>query len=233
VGDEWFDYEHVFAGRVKKPGDKPVGLTHPWFSNILVKPKAEGELSFHALKLPFFTDGDLNCSLLLEMILNYVKILKPAHGLAGVTAITGDGMDVIHDSPYVYPYFMRHPGIDYHDPVTFSVLAEQEHNRIKSVNWLTVLGDEVLNELGGPDTARRELEPECTVHTYEGGVVIQAGAYPQFGDTEENDIPAAYRKVARFTRPVRFGHYEHGSLMRVPDHLAPRTETERWLARFD
>jgi hypothetical protein len=110
--------------------------------------------------------------------------------------------------------------------------VESEFNRIKGVNWLTVLGDEVLAELGGMAAARTALEPDCTLYEYAGGVVIQAGPVPQLGDTHFGLIPQRYRKVAHFTRPVRFENYR-SSLFRVFPPLDGATEAVSWVRRFD
>lgn len=76
------------------------------------------------------------------------------------------------------------------------------------------------------------LEPVCKVHAYDGGVVIQAGAYPQLGDSWRDDVPAAYRLVARYTQPIRFENYE-APLFRVFNGLDGLQETLVWIRRFD
>jgi hypothetical protein len=91
----------------------------------------------------------------------------------------------------------RHPGFDFQDAGSFLMEAASINNRIKCVNWLTVLCDALVDELGGIDAMRNALEPACKVHEYPGGCLIQASGYPQLGDTYRNDIPAAYRLVAK------------------------------------
>jgi hypothetical protein len=126
----------------------------------------------------------------------------------------------------------RFPGFDFQNGVRFSLQARSIHNRIKSVNWLTILCDALVDELGGLDPMRSALEPVCKVHEYPGGVVIQAGEFPQVGDTYRNDVPGAYRLVARYTKPIRFESYRSG-LFRVPHNLDKGEETQAWLRRFD
>ena len=115
----------------------------------------------------------------------------------------------------------------------FSMQARNIHNRIKCVSWLTVLCDALVEELGGRDNIRAALEPVCKVHDYPGGVVIQTGAYPQVGDSWRGEIPAAYRRVARFTRSIRFEEYDDDGLFRVPQGLDDKEETLAWIRRFD
>ena len=100
------------------------------------------------------------------------------------------------------------------------------------MNWLTVLCDALVEELGGRDKMRTTLEPVCKVHDYPGGVVIQAGAFPQIGDTWRDEVPEAYRFVARYTKSIRFETYRSG-LFRVPQGLDGKKETLAWIRRFD
>lgn len=99
-------------------------------------------------------------------------------------------------------------------------------------NWLTVLGEPILEELGGIEAARRALEPDCTLYPYPGGLLIQAGPLPQLGDTHRGLIPERYRKVAQFTRTVRFEAYR-SSLFRVFEPMVGREEAVKWVRRFD
>lgn len=126
----------------------------------------------------------------------------------------------------------RFPGFDVANTVDFILEAQATHNRIKSINWLTVLGDDIVAELGGRERLRSHLEPTCTLHGYSGGIVIQAGERPQLGDIQRGDIPEAYRVVARVTRPVRFEQYDE-ALFRVPRGMDKRSEMLAWVRRFD
>ena len=89
-----------------------------------------------------------------------------------------------------------------------------------------------MTELGGIEPMREALETVCKVHEYPGGVVIQAGEAPQLGDAYRNDIPEAYRMVARYTKPIRFEDCR-SRLFRVPENLDKKEETLAWIRRFD
>jgi hypothetical protein len=80
---------------------------------------------------------------------------------------------------------------------------------------------------------RQALEPSCTIHRYDGGIVIQAGEGPRLGDTQRNDIPEHYRLVSRYTKPARFEGYSKNGLFRVPENLDKVAETLQWVRRFD
>ena len=79
------------------------------------------------------------------------------------------------------------------------------------------------------------LEPECTLHPYPGGVMIQAGEAPRLGDVDvpgSSELLEPYLKVARFTKPVRFMDYR-SSLFRVEKPLIGKEEAKKWVSRFD
>jgi hypothetical protein len=160
--------------------------------------------------------------------LRWCAICQPVHGCAGFAFIFFSEQN----SVYAMQMIKRFPGFDFQGGVDFIMESKAVHNRIKSVNWLTVLCDALVEELGGLDAMRSALEPVCKIHEYPGGVVIQAGAYPQLGDTYRNDIPEAYRLVARYTKSIRFEGYKD-YLIRVPHGLDDVEETLSWVRRFD
>jgi hypothetical protein len=205
----------------------------PWASNVFVAAeKHDDKLSYHSAYMPLVGKNNrLHFDLLRKCVLNWAKILRPAHGLAGATVITeiGAGMSA---EPYTYATLRRYPGLDIQTPVSFINETKGKFNRIKCVNWLTVLGDAILAELGGVEAARKALEPECTLYPYPGGLLIQAGPLPRWGDTARGLLPEAYCAVAHFTQAVRFTGYR-GSLFHVFAPMIGCEEAEKWVRRFD
>ncbi len=200
-------------------------------ANVLVNRAGDSDLSFFDLSMPLASaSGSLHTVPLLERFLGWCRRFKPRHGSAGFSFIVCPGMS--QNSVYALQLMNRFPGFDFPSAVDFTMEVGGVHDRIKSVNWLTALGDELVAQLGGLEMMRQALEPACTVHAYDGGVVIQAGPTPRLGDTHANDVPAEYRLAARFTRPVRFEDYDEG-LFRVPKELNKRDETLKWIRRFD
>jgi hypothetical protein len=198
-------------------------------AHALVNRPREHELSFVSSTFPVCNDaGQPDFDNLLSAVLRWCKICQPAHGCAGFTFIFLSKQN----SVYAMQMIKRFPGFDFQGSVSFIMETESVHNRIKSVNWLTVLCDALVDELGGLDAMRSALEPVCKIHKYSGGVVIQAGAFPQVCDTYRNDVPEAYRLVARYTKSIRFESYG-GGLFRVPHNLDKGEETQVWIRRFD
>lgn len=231
----WFPdraYDNILFKRYVHPDfKKNAGSVTPWASVSFVAAEKRDELSSHDFYLPVGDGrGGARFDTLCECMLDWATRLRPAHGQGGYTVILEIGS--IWAEPYTYATLQRHPGFDIHEPVAFMRQTRGIFNRIKCANWLTVLGDPILEELGGLDTARKALEPDCTLHPYPGGVLIQAGPVPQLGDSFNGLIPEAYRKVARFTRPVRFEAYR-SSLFRVFEPMMGREEAVKWVRRFD
>jgi len=213
------------------PGD--ANTVTPWLSAVWVTAEKKKQLSTYKCYLPVADPvirSHLHFDVLKEDLLEWCTLLRPAHGSAGYSVILESG--AISGEPYCYPFLQRHPGLNIFQTVNFIGDVKQTYNRIKTINWLTVLGDEVLAELGGLDAARLALGPEAILHPYPGGVVIQACEVPLLGDTHRDDIPEAYRRVARFTRPVRFEDYR-SSLFKVFEPLDRKEETRKWIRRFD
>lgn len=203
----------------------------PYQARTLSVEAQSGQMSSAAATMPTCNGGgEPNFELLLSAVLRWCEILRPVHGCAGFTLIFATGMS--QNTAHALQLIQRFPGFDVANSVDFILEAKATHNRIKSINWLTVLRDDIVAELGGYDRVRGYLEPTCRLHRYSGGIVIQAGERPQLGDTQRGDIPEAYRLVARVTRPVRFEQYDE-ALFRVPRGMDKRSETLAWVRRFD
>lgn len=224
-------YSNVIFGPCDHPQLQGQDRITRWQSHFLVAPERAQELSAYSCFVPASNELGQDMSFVLrDKLLQWCETLKPAHGLGGYSVVLEMGSTTAER--YAYATVQRYPGLDLGEAGVFCARAKETHNRIKSVNWLTVLGDAVLAELGGLNNARAALEPDCTLHPYEGGVVIQAGDVPRLGDTHQGEIPDAYRKVARFTKPVRFGAYR-SSLFRVFAPMDGKEEALRWAGRFD
>jgi hypothetical protein len=203
----------------------------PWQSVSFVKSEDDKELSYHSASIPVSNGkGKLHFDFLRDCVLKWAKKLRPTHGLAGLTLLQDNPTQ-----PGMYPTLQRYPGLDIQAALEFSGAAEGVYDRIKCVNWLTVLGDEIAEDLGGEFVLRNALEPECTLFPYPGGIMIQAGEAPRLGDVEQPEaakLLEPYRKVAFITKRIRFMDYT-SSLFRVDKPLVGADEARKWVSRFD
>jgi len=215
--------------------DKEKFQITPWSSEYFVQSEDEygkDDLHYYASSIPVSNGkGGLHFDLWRDCVLAWAARLRPAHGLAGLTILMSSFMD----GRYMLPTLQKYPGLDIHVPLDFSGEVKGAFNRIKCVNWLTILGEELLDDLGGMLVLKNALEPLCTLYPYPGGVLIQAGEAPRLGDV---DLPGAfellepYRKLAFITKRVRFMNYKDG-LFRVDDSLDGAEEAKKWVSRFD
>lgn len=223
-----------------------------WQATALLAPESEGDDAvsvFDTTVPPVFirTDWDRY----LAALLHWCETLKPLHGLGGIAPVYEFGMCRNHMAE-TWPFLARFPGLHY--PLPYAMAAKrQAPHKISGTNWLTVLGDGILAEMGGqagltsrlttawarvvdaPDSTGEGLPPGVTLHAYDGGVLIRAGEHPKLGDVNRGDIPESYRVVNDALRPLRFEDYQQNpmDLIDVPRPLDAYEETLNWLKRFD
>jgi hypothetical protein len=120
----------------------------------------------------------------------------------------------------------RYPGMDIPDP---SLLSSKLGTRVRTVNWLTFLGQPLLEEAGGVAGLRSRLVssgPGTTVQELEGGrAIISLGPWPEAGDTEQGNVLPAYRELARVLEPWL---YQDKLRSRLPED----NDILRWERRF-
>lgn len=162
-------------------------------------------------------------------ILDVCEKLKPLSGYGGLGII--EPLDVYAAEPQlalVRALAERFPGLEVEARTSHSLYLR---DGIKGVNWLTVLGDRWVQEMGGVDYLRLWVTEACTLYPYSGGVVIQAGAHPELGDSQANRWPMHYVKLAKALKKIRVKEHRPfhlGGANRF-DHEA----TMKWLNRFD
>ena len=131
-----------------------------------------------------------------------------------------------------YPLLRRFPGLLYEDGTNFGLEIARRTDFIRDVNWLTAINDTLLSRVGGLDKARETLSDAVFLHPYDGGVVFQAGENPVLGDLNKGNVPAAYREVNDFLKPLRYDRWEFPYLA-APHDVDPMEFTEWWTQRFD
>ena len=180
--------------------------------------------------------------MLSEVLLAICRKLQPLSGYGGIGVVQSPDSGIGHRWEHViYELAQRFPGLEADFPIDHSIWLSQgrEGNRggIKGVNWLTVVADRYLDELGGGAKVEgdvRALDSRFIVHRYDGGLLIQAGERPQLGNAEHDRWPELYVKLARYFRPIRitehrpFGHAGPG-----PRFGNDKEEALKWLRRFD
>jgi Protein of unknown function (DUF3396) len=106
----------------------------------------------------------------------------------------------------LYPIFprwlQRHPGIMQPSSAQASALIYG----LTDIGWITLLGVEFLERMGGIDALKKAVShiPQVTVTALtEGGAYIQIGDAPQLGDTHNGDPLSSYCELGKVLAPLR------------------------------
>lgn len=149
-------------------------------------------------------------------------------GLAGYGLATGEVEGLAVAEREFYALGRHHPGVD-----LGSEFANGLGQGIKGVNWLTFLHPNFVERLGGRSSLGAALAiPGVEVVDLPSGVVIQAGAAPEIGDTNRGLTCPTYHAVGRALSSIRDRTYpamignENGTYVSAE-------RTDEWLARFD
>lgn len=120
------------------------------------------------------------------------------------------------------PLHKRYPGFSLGNPVE---LCDQD---LPPVNWLTLLGPELLRKLGGIAKVRKAFSGDDAISVIPlgPGVCIRAGESPQLGDRNRGDNLPVYRKVGSYLKDYR-------GQQKIQLEGLTLEESENWLARFD
>ena len=125
------------------------------------------------------------------------------------------------------PLLLRHPGLGYGDPISLSNAAQ---TGVVAVSWLTLLGAEALQLLGGLPALQAAAPAGVTVLPLGStGAIVRAGDAPQAGDVNRRDPLPAYKTVGSLVEPARASD---DALDEVAIDGMPDEEIDDWLRRF-
>jgi hypothetical protein len=225
-----------------KPSDDPTSYCavfialsenpfNPWYSRF-------------DLYFPISWVVDQGYSNFAETVRNWSATFKPDHGTAGFSVVFDDSKaSQMSHALSAFPFIKRFPGLDYDYSVGWNAESNpylgpkrgvaDTRRTIRCTNWLSILDDGFLAELGGLEKVKEALGSNCPALPYEGGAVLQAGPEPQLGDLNYGVVPEHYRTVARLLKSLRFEDYSKPGLIRAPEPLDWVAETRAWITRFD
>lgn len=163
-----------------------------------------------------------------NLLLDGTRSMAYLHGFAGFGLVYNDlGGLATAAERQLFAVGMRYPGLDLQSHSNSSFVAR---TGLKSVNWLTFVGDflSANANLKFSEGAKGNLQIRRQSH----GWVIQAGVAPCIGDVNRRNPCAAYAEVGRLLAPVRAKNHPAFILdEKLP--IASSERTERWLSRFD
>lgn len=163
-----------------------------------------------------------------DLCLDLAGFFEFCSGLAGYGLAAGEIDGFAAAQREFYALGQHHPGIDVR-----SEFSNGLGQGIKGVNWLTFLHPNFIERLGGRQKLNAALAvADVRIVDLPSGIMIQAGAEPQIGDTNRGLTCPTYHAVGRVLAAIRDRDYpavignENGTYV-----CAERTA--QWLARFD
>ncbi|ECC8922424.1 DUF3396 domain-containing protein [Salmonella bongori] len=138
----------------------------------------------------------------IQLYLRWAEILKARHGTSGIGIFPAYDMSKRSQSFGMASTLSRYfPGIEICDFLQ-SVPAG---GGVLSPNWLNLLDNDYLDELGGYDAVSENIQgSSAQIHKYDGGVIISASEYPQLCENGEPlTVPEDYRIMSRILKPIR------------------------------
>lgn len=160
----------------------------------------------------------------------WCKRLSPYHGYGGLGLIRSVYTGAARRAePLLYPLLKRFPGFEIDMPHFHTLDCI---DGIKGINWLTILSDAFLQQLGGQAALQSQLDDDFLFYDYLNGTMIQAGPFPQIGDIEQNNIPTHYQKIYRLVKSVQTDKLTH-IVVDVPEGVDAEEFTKWWLRRFE
>lgn len=152
----------------------------------------------------------------------------PFHsGLAGY-ALERSHYQMKDAETHAWQASMRHPGVD--------IVRVPEDARalgggtVKGVGWLTLLGQDIVGQLGGVQALRRKLGSDIEVIEAKNGVIVKAGARPETGDINRADRLLLYVRVYDVVAPWIQAAAEQSVSFQLVHDFAERTTA--WYSRL-
>jgi Protein of unknown function (DUF3396) len=172
----------------------------------------------------------------IDLARQMVGRLKFATGNAGFSVnmyLDGIGNDR-EEGSHIYMLSRRFDGLDLGVPWDSAYYAK---HGLRTINWLTFIGDDIIERINGRDAVKGSLPQGIPVTDLDHGLMIQAGPRPILGDTNRQEDLGDYYRVGRALRPFA---------LHLPAILDPETSrmegygsriggidnTERWHKRF-
>lgn len=221
-GDD-FDFDWYSNKGFRYASDYYVSVGSPagWYETI------HRRVSYFGFYLPIYELK--NKQHIEQLLLQFCTILNPLHGIMGLGIQQCQERERYQHLEYdIGQEFL---GLD----ITNSKTNKYSREGIRSVNWYTFFNNEWLDKLGGLSYLCGALsDPAIKIIPYVGGVIIQAGEWPELGWVNDNPYPEIYIKVNNVLKPIRapiIGSLGYGSI--AGEIRFDSNSTAKWLSRFD
>jgi len=112
---------------------------------------------------------------------------------------------------FAWPTIMRFRGLEFCNAHSDCNAVAQDG--MKTVSWLTFLGEGITSELGGATALGKRLAPHAEVIALRTGTCLKAGPRPELGDRHRGERLQNYEAVFKVCEPFidRFINRHHGN----------------------
>lgn len=167
----------------------------------------------------------------------WAAMLPPYHGRAGFSYVVADGWFSYDEIQLTETQLLfSHPGLNY------TPVGEEHYHGgglsdgPKCADWMIFLSEKFVNALGGQNRIQAAMPPR-TVIEYPGGLLLQAGEYPQLGEARPGWTLPEYQHLAAVIEPVRAKNlhpymYEPQEKKFGVEAVCSRAMMESWCTRF-
>jgi len=129
-----------------------------------------------------------------------------------------------------YPLAMRYQAVDIATMSRGPWAVRGE--RIKNVGWLTLIGSELLEKVGGLQALREQASDRLNVIGTAHGALIRAGEKPILGDVNRQESLSGLLDAYRLVEPLHAGIDTLFSPFEIAGNVDEVVATRRWLFRF-
>lgn len=146
---------------------------------------------------------------------------------------------------YNFKYFHRQGDSDIHEWMGHNALRFAAihpftngwelrcRNFLPNVNWITLLGHDLVTRLAGLPSIRSAVDQQVEVNELEHGCMLIAGNKPPLGDINKQTLDIEpLRQVAKLTKPVLLPREDQADDI-LNQLYAEEDDRYRWLDRFD
>lgn len=196
----------------------------------------DDELSYVSFSMPLSWGDGRKPADFVHWVTQVCDELGPVHGFGGLAVVSHvAGMDDA-SSAAVFDLARRFRGLEVDEPAQHAPFLAQE-GAIKGVNWLTILGEAHVHQLGGAQHLKQQLGPPVATHAFGmqpgalgSGLIVQAGPAPNFGDNQAREPMPNYHRVYTQLEPVCATNPAVIWPQRAPGF--DFAESKAWLHRF-
>ncbi len=192
-----------------------------WYFTLGGVPSEHGQPRASFCKLTF--PGNVDAEDIVRIAIKLSDVLPMRSGHAGWAAhFDADRKSDAFNR--IFAWAKRYIGLEVED---LNVTLGYVLHAIKSVNWLTLVGDELWQKANKSGDVASRFGPDIELHRTKQGIVIQAGHGPVLGDRNAGVVPPLYGRVA-----CALGHLVVEEHREFAGRFAEEGATMAYLRRF-